>query len=614
MRAPADAYPPIADYGVIANGVTSALVSRTGSIDWCCLPRLDSASAFGRLLDWERGGFCRLAPVHAGATRREYVEQSLVLATTFTSGGGEAVVYDLIPLPRQGGELPGVLRIVEGRAGVVALDLRIEPRFDYGQVRPWLRRDGPRRFTAIGGDDALVISCEGELDCDDAHGLSARLEVRAGERVRLAIDFARPESVDPQPPPPASAGELDRRLEETVQRWAQWASQARGATGPPDPRVLRSAIVLQGLTHPATGAMAAAATTSLPEAIGAQRNWDYRFSWIRDSTFAVRSLAEIGFVEEADAFRRFVARSAAGHGDELQIAYGLGGGRRLSEQELDHLDGYRGSRPVRSGNGAVRQLQLDTIGELVNLSWAWHRRGHSPDDDHWRFLVSVVDLAAERWGEPDAGLWEWRGDPQHFVHSKALCWSALERGIRLAQECGRSEPVAQWSQARARVRAAVEEHGYDPARNTFVQAFGRDELDAALLLLPMAGFVAWDDERMVGTVDAVREELGAGGGLLYRYRRSDSLGGKEGAFLACTFWLAECLARQARGAEAREVFDAGCAAANDLGLFSEELDSETGEMLGNLPQALTHFSHISAAVALGAAELRTAPGTPTSPP
>jgi GH15 family glucan-1,4-alpha-glucosidase len=291
-------------------------------------------------------------------------------------------------------------------------------------------------------------------------------------------------------------------------------------------------------------------------------------------------------------------RSAAGHAEDLQVLYGVGGERRLEQQELATLRGYKGSRPVLVGNGAAAQRQLDAYGELVNLTWRWHRRGHSPSDDDWRFLVSLIDHAAERWREPDRGIWEWSDEPDHFVHSKALCWSALDRGIRLADECMRRGPTRRWKQARDELRRTIERRGYDRKRGTFLQAFDRPELDAALLLLPTVEFVDWRDERMRGTVAAIREELDAGGGLLYRYRRSDGLPGKEGAFLCCSFWLVECLARQGELTEARAVFDTALSTANDVGLFSEQVDPQTGELLGNFPQGLTHLSHISAAVAL----------------
>jgi GH15 family glucan-1,4-alpha-glucosidase len=396
-----------------------------------------------------------------------------------------------------------------------------------------------------------------------------------------------------RPPDPA---ELDRRLEQTVAWWRGWSAHA-GRLGRDQPALLRSATVLKALTQATTGAIAAAATTSLPEAPGGPRNWDYRASWVRDSVFALRSLAELGYSAEADGFRRFVERSAAGSAQELQIMYGLGGERRLAELILDDLEGYGGARPVRIGNAAARQHQHDVYGELLDLAWAWHQRGKTPDGDDWRFLVELVNTAAERWRTPDRGIWELRGRPRHLVHSKVMCWVALDRGLRLATDLGLPAPVERWTATRREIRAAVERHGYDPRRGVFTQAFGRPELDAALLLLPSTGFVAWDDPRMRRTVEAVRLELEVDG-LLLRYRTPDGLEGTEGAFVACTFWLAECLARQGRTAEARGAFAKASAAANDLGLFAEEFDPAGGMLLGNFPQALTHLSHITAAVAL----------------
>jgi GH15 family glucan-1,4-alpha-glucosidase len=347
---------------------------------------------------------------------------------------------------------------------------------------------------------------------------------------------------------------------------------------------------------PPTGAVVAAATTSLPETEGGERNWDYRYAWIRDSTFAARCLADLGHDVEADRFRRFIERSAAGHVGDLRIAYGVGGERRLIESEVD-LEGYRGARPVRIGNGAAEQTQLDALGMLVDLTWRWHRRGHSPDDDHWRFVVDVVDRAAEAWKEPDRGLWEWRDEPKHFVHSKVMCWAAVDRGLRLAKECLRKAPERRWGRARDEIREAVEREGFDAERGVFVQAFGSKSADGALLLLPLVDFVAFDDPRMLATVDFVRDEL-SWNGLLRRYDGDDGLPGREGAFLACSFWLAECLAYQGRHQEAREAFDAALATASELGIFSEEHDPERDEAYGNVPQALTHLSHISAALAL----------------
>jgi len=598
----AGAYPPIADYALVGDCHSVALISRQASIDWCCMPRFDSGSVFGRLLDWGKGGYCSIGPVDEPFTSsREYVGDTMVLATTFRSRGGEARLLDGFTVHEGGSANPHrqLFRVVDGIQGTMEFRLCIAPRFDYGGVKPWIRRFGPRVYAAIGGDDALVLWSDTELTPTGSHDLEAVFRVRTGQRVRLSIVWSPPERLDLVDPQPQDPAEIDRRLDETLGWWGSWA--ARVSLGGPDgPGVKRSALVLKTLTNAPTGAIAAAPTTSLPEAMGGRRNWDYRFSWIRDSEFTVRSLTELGFVAEADGFRHFIERSAAGSGEDLQIMYGLGGERRLTEVELD-LEGYRGSRPVRAGNAASAQLQLDAYGELLNLAWRWHQRGSSPDDDYWRFLVSLVDVAADRWEEPDCGMWEMRGRPQHFVHSKVMCWAALDRGLRLSEECMRKAPERRWKATREAVRDAVETRGYDEASGTFVQAFGSTELDAALLLLPSVDFVAYDDDRMVRTTDAIRLHLDHAG-LLRRYLADDGLGADEGAFLACSFWMAECLARQGRLSDAREVFDRSVSTGNDLGLFSEECEPATGELLGNFPQGLTHLSHIAAAVALSSQE------------
>jgi GH15 family glucan-1,4-alpha-glucosidase len=586
-------YRPIGDYALLADGHAMALVGSDGSIDWCCMPRLDAGSCFGRLLDDERGGHFSISCPNAQSTR-EYVHDTVVLVTTFVAGGIEARLIDCL-VARDAGrpdERRRLLRIVEGVRGEMELEVRFEPRFDYGAIAAWVRREGGDGWSAVGGDDGLVLWPECPLEQDD-HRLEGRLRVRPGERVRVALDFVRPEAIDAGEMSPPSPEELDGQLDATIAWWRKW-SERLTCNGAAATAVRRSAITLKALQYTPTGAIAAAATTSLPECIATERNWDYRFSWIRDSSFAARSFSELGCTEEADAFRRFIERSAAGHAGDVQILYGVGGERRVGEQQLDHLSGYRDSAPVRVGNGAIGQLQLDALGELVNLSWRWHRRGHSPDDDHWRFLLSLVDRAAELWREPDFGLWEWQGDPEHFVHSKAWCWAALDRGIRLADECMRRAPVRRWATERDAAREAIESEGYDSERGVFVQSFGRKDLDAALLLLPTIEFVDWRDERMVRTADAISDELAAGEGLLYRYTRDDGLPGKEGAFVACSFWLAECLARQGRVDDARDVFDRTVATGNDLGLFSEEYDAKGGEMLGNFPQGLSHLAHMTA--------------------
>jgi GH15 family glucan-1,4-alpha-glucosidase len=596
-----DSYPPIGDYALIGDCHSAALVSREGSIDWCCLPRFDSGSAFGRLLDWNAGGHCQVRPTGDGPWEyvRRYLEDTLVLETALMGAGGEARLLDCFTIRGSARETDErrILRVIEGVRGSVELELKVAPRFDYGQVLPWVRRHGHRLHSTIGGNDALLVWCDQELQEDPQHELVARFPVGPGDRVRLLLTYRPPEEVDAAPPAEPDSQELDALLGQTAAWWREWASPLRLGSRD-EPAARRSGIVLKALTHAPTGAVVAAPTTSLPEAVGAGRNWDYRYAWVRDSSFSSRAFAELGAVQEADAFRAFIMRSAAGHAEDLQVVYGVGGERRLRGDVVEGLEGYRRSRPVRLGNDASEQSQLDAYGELVNLTWRWHRRGHSPSDDDWRFLVSLINLAAEQWPEPDCGIWEWPGDPDHFVHSKVLCWSALDRGIRLADECMRRAPTRRWKQARDKLRETIERRGYDRKRGVYVQAFDRPELDAALLLLPTVEYVAWDDERMLRTIAAVREELDAGDGLLYRYRRADGLDGQEGAFLCCSFWLAECLARAGELTEARTIFDQAVARGNDLGLFSEEIDPKTGELLGNFPQGLTHLAHIDAAVAL----------------
>ena len=593
-------YPPIGDYALIGDCHSAALISRSGSIDWCCLPRFDSGSTFARVLDWERGGHCSIAPTEGEwECSREYLPDTLVLATTLHGPAGKLRVLDCLTIAKRSDPTSErqILRVIEGQRGSVELEVRLAARYDYGDVNPWIRRHGNRLHSVIGGNDGLEVWFEEELSEDGPSDLLASVAVGAGDRLHLSLTYRPPEVIDRQGPLEWEPHSLDERLEETIRWWQKWAGAVQ-LESRDEPGARRSAITLKALTYAPTGGVVAAPTAGLPEVIGGKRNWDYRYAWIRDSSFSSRAFAELGCDEEADAFRAFVMRSAAGHAGDLQVFYGVGGERRLQGRTVDGLEGYRGSAPVTVGNDASTQRQLDAYGELVNLTWRWHQRGHSPSDDDWRFLVSLIDHAAEKWPEPDCGLWEWPGKPDHFVHSKVLCWAALDRGIRLADECMRRAPIRRWKQARDELREAIERRGYDRKRGVFVQAFDRKDLDAALLLLPTVEFVDWDDERMVRTAAAVREELSAGDGLVYRYRRKDGLPGQEGAFLCCSFWLVECLARTGEVEEARALFDQTVGRANDVGLFSEELDPETGQLLGNFPQGLTHLAHIDAAVAL----------------
>ena len=593
-------YPPIGDYALIGDCESAALVSRTGSIDWACCPRIDGGSCFGRILDWEQGGYFSVWADGAEAGHRQYLDNTLVLETTVAVPDGECTVLDCFALSGDSVPKPGrqLLRIVEGRRGVVPLHVVIEPRFDYGEIGAWLRHRGPGLWSAVGGDDGFVFWSDGDLELVDGARLEGYAEIRAGDRFRMTMTAALPADLDRGVPPSPRPEDVDHRLDETIAWWRRWVAHAGRAAGDADPGALRSAIVLKALTSADSGAIAAAPTTSLPETVGGTRNWDYRYSWIRDAQFTSRSLVELGCDAEADAFRRFVERTAAGTADGLQNAYGVGGERRLTEAELTHLEGYRGSAPVRVGNAAVRQLQLDVYGYVLELAWQWHGRGQSPDDDYWRFLASLVDAACEKWRQPDCGIWEMRENQRHFVHSKAMCGVAIDRGLRLAEVGMRRAPVRRWQKERDAVWEAVQEEGWSEKRQSYVQAFGSHDLDAAVLLLPTFGFVEYDDPRMVATTDAVWADLDDGHGLLLRYRNDDGLEGQEGAFLACTFWLAECLAYQGRREEAQRVFDRAVAASNDLGLFSEEYDSEANELLGNFPQGISHLSHVAAAVAL----------------
>jgi len=596
-----ETYPPLADYALIGDCHTAALVSSSGSVDWMCAPRFDSGSCFGRLLDWEGGGHCEVAPLDGRSEpSRRYVEDTLVLETVFKADDREAALVDCLVGPPAGDrsdERRLLLRLVEGRRGAVRLRVDVAPRFDYGQIEPWIRHHEGGVYSATGGDDALLVWSEAGLEpVDDGSRLRGEMTIRPGERLRLLVTYQRPEEIDAGAWEVPEPTELDRRLEETVEWWREWAERLRA--GGTDDDALRSALVLKALAYEPTGAITAAATTSLPIAPNGARNWDYRYSWIRDSVLASRSLAELGCEREADAFRRFIERCAAGKAEDLRIVYGIGGERRMEEREVTDLEGWRGHGPVRVGNEAASQTQLDACGQLVDQSWRWHQRGHPPDDDYWRFLVTLVDSAIERWRRPDAGIWEWRGEAKHFVHSKALCWAAADRGLRLAEECGLEAPVRRWREARDEIRAAIESEGYDAERGVFVQAFGVRDLDAAVLRLPMVGFLDFRDERMMRTADAVMDELTDESGLLRRYRVDDGLPGPDAAFLPCSFWLAEVLARQGRDEVARRVFDRAVGAGSDLGLFSEEYDADAGEPVGNFPQAMTHLSHIAAVLAL----------------
>jgi GH15 family glucan-1,4-alpha-glucosidase len=605
---PRTSYPAIADYALIGDCHSAALVSRTGSIDWCCLPRFDSDSCFGRLLDWMNGGYFEVVPRKRCAVRREYLENTLILVTTFTSGKNEARLIDFFAMRKGGRVRPRreLVRIIEGVKGRLEFAVRVVPRFDFGEVRPWIYRADPSAFVAAGSNTGLLIYGDLAFEGDGAaHDLSARADVRAGERLHLGVQFIAPADLHAAPAHAEAHEQLTAHYEETLRWWREWSAKL---TYPEDvgANVVRSAIVLKALTFAPTGAIIAAPTTSLPEAVGGERNWDYRFSWIRDSVFTVHALSALGLEAEADGFRRFIQRSAAGSVEDLQVLYAVDGRRRMVEIELQSLEGWRRSRPVRIGNGAATQYQADMFGLVLELSWRWSQRGRSEVEEYWSFLRNLVEAAIAKWHLPDRGIWEVRSRPRHFVHSKVMCWAAVNRGIALAERYSFPAPLDRWRAAREEIRAAIEARGVDSKRVHFVQSFGSDEIDAALLLLPTVEFVSYQDERMVHTANAIYERL-RNRGLILRYRTQDGLPRGEGVFLPCTFWLVECLAHQGRIAQARKLFERATRCANELGLFAEEYDVRAGQMLGNFPQGLTHLAHISAALALEAKQLASNP-------
>ena len=595
---------PIGDYALISDCHCAALVSRRGSIDWCCMPRFDSEPCFGRLLDWERAGYCSISPAEGSFDcARRYLDDTMVLCTRFDTETGSAQVFDLLVLTdtNKARSDRQVLRIVEGLEGRVELEVNVAPRFGFGDIRPWLRRHDDDVFIAVGGDNGLVICSDMGLTFCDKYSLGARIEVSKGERRRLSVQFSPPEFLDDGPELVPGMRQIDKCLERTEQWWRRWSSRINTHDMGLQAGIRRSAITLKALNYAPTGAIIAAPTTSLPEGLQGTRTWDYRFSWVRDAAFTATALVELGLEDEAYQFRRFIERSSAGSAAQFRTLYGIDGGRRPQEIELDHLEGYRGATPVRIGNHASRQLQLDVFGETLELSWRWHRRGNAPSKNYWEFLVDLVDRVCAHWRDPDHGIWEMRGEPRNYVHSKVMCWSALNRGIALADELDRNAPIERWQQARDQVRDAVEQYGYDRKRGIFVQSFENSYLDAALLRIPAVGFIDYRDERMLSTTAAIQSGL-AMDGLLRRYDSPDGLPGTEGAFLACSFWLAECLACQHRQAEARAIFQRAAQTANDLGLFSEQYDPQRQLLWSNFPQGLTHLSYITAALALQQAE------------
>ncbi|KQX53592.1 MULTISPECIES: glycoside hydrolase family 15 protein [unclassified Streptomyces] len=583
----------IDDYALIGDLQTAALVGRDGSVDWLCLPRFDSAACFAAILGDEDNGHWRIAPKGATTcTSRRYAEDSLVLETYWETRTGTVKVVDFMP---QRDRAPDLMRIVEGVSGTVEMSAVLRLRFDYGSIVPWMRRaDGHR--VAVAGPDAVWLRSEPQVKTwGQQFATCSSFTVTAGEKVAFVLTWhpshePRPDLVDPH-----------EALEQSLADWREWAARCT-YRGPYRETVLRSLITLKALTYAPTGGIMAAPTTSLPEELGGVRNWDYRACWLRDSALTLGALISSGYVDEAAAWRDWLLRSVAGDPADLQIMYGPAGERRLPETTLPWLRGYGDSAPVRTGNAAVDQFQLDVYGEVMDSLHLAREAGIPAVRHAWNLQLSLLGFLESTWREPDEGLWEVRGPRRHFTHSKVMAWVAADRAVRTL-EADPSLPgdAARWRTMRDEIHAQVCARAYDPARNTFTQSYGSLELDAATLLIPRVGFLPPDDPRVVGTVDAVQAEL-LHGGYVRRYSTGsgaiDGLPGQEGTFLVCSFWLADALRMTGRTEEARELFERLVALANDVGLLAEEYDPVAERQLGNFPQAFSHIGLVGTALAL----------------
>ncbi|GAB2884726.1 glycoside hydrolase family 15 protein [Streptomyces deserti] len=586
-------HPRIEDYALIGDEQTAALVGTDGSVDWLCLPRFDSAACFAKLLGDEDNGYWRIAPTGADrCTRRAYRRDTLVLDTDWETAEGAVRVTDLMP---QRDRAPDLVRIVEGLRGEVTVHSALRLRFDYGSIVPWVRRaDGHR--VAVAGPDSAWLRSEPEVrSWGEDFGTHAEFTVRKGEKVAFVLTWhpshePRPPLVDPH-----------ESLRHSVADWRKWVAHCR-YRGPYRDAVVRSLITLKALTYSPTGGIVAAPTTSLPEEPGGVRNWDYRYCWLRDSTMTLGALLSAGYQQEAEAWRNWLLRAVAGDPADLQIMYGLAGERRLPEYELPWLSGFAESTPVRIGNDAVNQLQLDVYGEVMDSLTLARSSGLSAQPDVWAVECALMDFLKTAWRQPDEGLWEVRGGRRQFVHSKVMVWVAADRAVHTLQtHPGLDGDLDGWRALRDEVHREVCEKGYDPERNTFTQSYGSRELDAALLLIPRVGFLPPDDPRVLGTIDAVRKELDQGG-FLHRYSGDetavDGLPGSEGTFLVCSFWLADALHMTGRTEEARKLFERLVGLTNDVGLLAEEYDPVAGRQLGNFPQAFSHIGLVNTALAL----------------
>jgi GH15 family glucan-1,4-alpha-glucosidase len=597
---------PIGDYALLSDCRSAALVSRGGSVDWLCFPRFDAPSVFARLLDAEAGYFS-VRPAGPFEVTRGYVDQTMAVATTFRTATGVAVLTDALAVGRndRGHELgagsPGVLlRRVVCTEGTVELAVEYAPRLEYGRIHPILTAvDGG--LAARGGADVLVLSTPVPLAVEGATA-TARFSLAAGQSAGFALAHASSWEAQPAAWTP---DEIAGRLEDTAEGWRSWSRLHQAYEGPWRDLVHHSGRVLQALTFEPTGAIVAAPTTSLPETVGGERNWDYRYTWVRDACLTMEALWVAACPDEANKFFAFLAGAAASQlhrGTDLQIMFGIGGEHDLTERELPHLSGWRQSRPVRVGNGAWNQRQLDVYGELLGAAQRLVDQLGQLDEPTRQFLVAAADTAAGRWTEQDQGIWEIRGEPRDFLYSKLMCWVALDRAIALAQPLQATDRIQGWTATREAIRSAICERGWSDRAGAYTQAFGTDDLDASNLMLAITGFLPGDDPQMKATIDATAERLTDQRGLVYRYRADDGLEGTEGAFLLCTFWLAQAQALAGEVTAARQTFERAVDHANDIGLLAEEVDPGGGEMIGNYPQAFSHIGLVNAAWAITQAE------------
>jgi GH15 family glucan-1,4-alpha-glucosidase len=583
----------IEDYALIGDTQSVALVGRDGSCDWLCLPRFDSPACFAALLGEPSHGRWLLAPRAAlsGPTRRRYRDGTLVLETTFVTAEGSVRVVDLMP-PRD--RTPDVVRVVEGIEGEVAMRMELVIRFDYGSIMPWVRRLSDDRLGAIAGADALVLQA-GVATHGEGPMTAADFVVRKGEQVAFVLSW----HASHEPPPPVM--DVAKAVADTESWWRDWSRTClhRGAYRE---AVASSLLVLKALTYAPTGGMVAAATTSLPEWPGGVRNWDYRYCWLRDATYTLYALSLCGYRDEARAWRDWLLRAVAGDPSKLQIMYGVAGERRLDEYLIGWLPGYAGSAPVRVGNSAVHQLQLDVYGEVIDTLYQTRRAGLAEISEAWDLQRALLEFLEGAWREPDEGLWEVRGPRRHFTHSKVMSWVAFDRAVKTLESSQASGPLERWRKLRAEIHADICRHGFDPQRNAFTQAYGSPHLDASLLVIPSVGFLPPNDPRVLGTVAAIEREL-IYDGLVMRYRTvgQDGLPPGEGVFLACSFWLADCYALMQRTDEARRLYERLLALRNDVGLLAEEYDPTGRRQLGNFPQAFSHVGLINTAFNLSPA-------------